>query len=67
MQLAKSPLIGKKIFLYPSDTYRKIALIEDIDNLGFTFKVLRSEDPKIKVGATFFYSHAKPLIFEILN
>lgn len=67
MQVLKNPLIGKKVLLYPSDTYKKVALITDIDHFGFTFEILESEEPKMKVGHTFFYSHAKPLILQILN
>lgn len=63
----KNPMIGKKVILYPTDTYKKVALINDIDSLGFTFKILESHDAKIKVGSFYFYNHAKPLIFEILN
>jgi hypothetical protein len=63
----KNSMIGKKVILYPNDTHKKIALISDIDNLGFTFKILESQDSKIKVNSFYFYSHAKPLIFEILN
>jgi hypothetical protein len=62
----KNELIGKKVLLYPSDTYKKIALIENIDNLGFTFKILESQDSKVKVDSRFFYNHAKPIIFQIL-
>lgn len=62
----RSGLIGKEIRLYPSDTYKKIALINDINDLGFTFEILESEDPKFKVGSLYFYNHAKPIIFEIL-
>lgn len=63
----KNPMIGKKVRLYPSDTYRKIALIDNIDHLGFTFKILQSEDSRFKVGSVYFYSNAKPIIFEILS
>ena len=59
-------LIGKKVILYPSDTYKKIALINDVNDLGFTFEILESEDRKIKVGSLYFYNHAKPIIFQIL-
>jgi hypothetical protein len=62
----RNALIGKEIRLYPSDTYKKIALINDINDLGFTFEILESEDPKFKVGRIYFYNHAKPIIFEIL-
>lgn len=67
MQLVKNPLIGKEVLMYPSDTYKKIALIKDISDLGFTFEILESEDKNYKIGATLFYNHAKPLILEILN
>lgn len=67
MNLNKNLMIGKKVLLYPSDTYKKIALIENIDNLGFTFKILESQDSKVKVGSQFFYNHAKPIIFQILD
>lgn len=54
MQLVKNPLIGKKVKLYPNDNYRKVALIKDINDLGFTFEILESADKNYKVGATFF-------------
>lgn len=62
----RNGLIGKEVRLYPSDTYKKIALINDINDLGFTFEILESEDPRFKIGSIYFYSHAKPIIFEIL-
>jgi hypothetical protein len=67
MTFNKNFMLGKKVFLYPNDTYKKIALIENIDNLGFTFKILESRDSKVKVGSRFFYNHAKPIIFQILD
>jgi hypothetical protein len=67
MNLNKNLMIGKKVKLYPNDTYKKVALIKDINDLGFTFEILESADKNYKVGATFFYNHAKPLIFEILD
>jgi hypothetical protein len=64
--MSKNKLIGKKVILYPSDTYQKIALINDVNDLGFTFQILKSEDARIKIGSVYFYNHAKPIIFEIL-
>lgn len=52
--------------LYPTDTYKKIALIENIDDLGFTFKILESDDPKFKVDSLYFFNHAKPITLQLI-
>jgi hypothetical protein len=67
MDFNKNLMLGKKVILYPNDTYEKIALINDVNDLGFTFEILKSRDPRIKIGSVYFYNHAKPIIFQILE
>jgi hypothetical protein len=66
MAFNKDSMIGRRVRLYPNDTYRKIALIKDISDLGYSFEITESEDSGFKVGRIYFYSHAKPIILEIL-
>jgi len=67
MGLNRALPCGKKVRLYPGDTYKKIALIKNIDDLGFTFEILESKDRYYNVGSIYFISHSKPLELEILS
>ena len=40
----KTKYVGKKVRLYPGDTYYKYAIIEDVDALGWTFKITKSSE-----------------------
>lgn len=63
----KDNYVGKQVVLYPNDTYRKVAVIENVDDLGFTFKIVEA-DPRsgYRVGDILFINHSKSLsmIFE---
>lgn len=55
--------IGDKVNLYPGDTYKKVAVILDINNLGWEFKMVEgtSEQSYEKPGEIIFISHSKSL------
>lgn len=38
--------IGTKVCLFPGDTYTKIAIIEDINELGFVFRLVEGTNSK---------------------
>jgi hypothetical protein len=53
--------VGAKVQLFPGDTHKKVAEILDVDEYGWTFKMLEgtSENWYNNVGDTIFYSHTK--------
>lgn len=59
-------LTGKKVLLFPRDTYRKVAVIEKVDQYGFYFKITLSSDDDFEVNKTYFYNHAARLSFKFL-
>ena len=69
MKYDKSKYIGKRVRLYPGDTYYKYATIEDVDDLGWTFKITKSSErngDNWKVGQSYFVNHAKSVVFEFI-
>ena len=47
---------GKKIRIYPNDTYKKDGYILDVDDLGFTYEVTDAERERDK--GIYFVSHS---------
>ena len=65
----KLKFIGKRVRLYPGDTYSKYAIIENVDDLGWTFKITKSSPnngENWKVGQSYFISHSRAVIFEFI-
>lgn len=56
--------IGKKIRLYPGDTYSKYGVIKNVDDLGWTIQIISSVAAEWIVGQTYFISHSKNFTFE---
>lgn len=67
MNFDRNDYVGKRIWLYPHDTYRKIAKIVEVDALGFTVKIVESNDVAYKEGFNYFISHSSALDFQILG
>ena len=69
MKYDKTKYVGKQVRLFPGDTYYKYAIITDLDDLGWTFKITKSSErngDNWKVGQSYFVSHCKPVIFEFI-
>jgi hypothetical protein len=69
MKYDKTKYVGKQVRLYPGDTYSKHAIITDVDDLGWTFKITKSSDrngDNWKVGQSYFISHSHTVIFEFI-
>ena len=69
MKYDKTNYVGKAVRLFPSDTYYKYAVITDLDDLGWTFKITKScegNGDNWKVGQSYFISHSKPVTFEFI-
>ena len=58
--------IGKKIKLYPNDTYLKYGVIKNVDDLGWVIEITESKADSYKVGQEYFISHSKSFIFEFI-
>ena len=59
-------LIGKKIQLYPGDTYSKYGIIKKWTEHGIVIKITESDASAYKVNSEYYISHSKSLIFKIL-
>jgi hypothetical protein len=69
MEYDKSKYIGKAVRLDPGDTYYKYAVITDLDDLGWTFKITKSSPSNgenWKVGQSYFINHSRSVIFEFI-
>lgn len=59
---------GRRIWLFPNDTYTKKGIIKNVDDLGFTILITETDrESGYRVGGTYFYSHAKNLTFLFLD
>jgi len=68
MEYNKENYKGRRIWLFPNDTYMKKGIIKNVDDLGFTILITETdEESGYRVGGTYFYNHAKPLIFCFLD
>ena len=63
MRYDKHRYVGKKVQLYPDNPHYKEAVIEDVDDLGWTFRITESLDNLYPRGSTYFVSHAERLNF----
>lgn len=68
MEYNKDNYIGKKIWLFPNDTYSKKGVIKNVDDLGFTILITEAEErSRYAVGRTYFFSHSNNLTFLFLD
>lgn len=58
--------VGKKIQLYPADTYKKCGIIQKVDDLGWIVKITESKGDNYEVGKEYFISHSKAFTFKFL-
>ena len=65
----KKPIfsIGVKVQIYPGDTHSKFATIIDIDPVGHTFEITKSDASEYKVGDIIFWSHSSPLKMKLIK
>ena len=68
MKYNKEDYNGRKIWLFPNDTYSKKGIIKNVDDLGFTVLITKADEKSdYKVGCAYFLNHAKPLKFCFLD
>lgn len=68
MKYNKEDYIGRKIWLYPNDTYSKKGVIKNVDDLGFTILITYAEERSgYAVGRTYFFNYANNLTFLFLD
>lgn len=66
MKYNEENYVGKKIQLYPSDTYGKFGVIKSVDDLGWIIKITESRCPSYEVGKEYFISHSKSFSFKFM-
>lgn len=60
--------IGKKVNLFPGDTHYREAIIENVDELGWTFKITCAHyGSGCTNGDVLFYNHASRVIFKFIK
>lgn len=68
MEYNKENYKGRKIWLFPNDTYSKKGVIKNVDDLGFTILITEAEGRSgYAVGRTYFLNHANNLTFLFLD
>lgn len=68
MEYNKDNYVGRKIYLFPNDTYSKKGVIKNVDDLGFTILITEAhERSDYVVGRTYFFNHANNLKFFFLD
>lgn len=68
MEYNKENYEGRRIWLFPNDTYTKKGIIKNVDDLGFTVLITEAEmESGYIVGGTYFLNHAKALKFCFLD
>jgi hypothetical protein len=54
--------IGKEVALFPHDTYKKNAIVLNVDEYGVTFKITSCDSRSdYKVGEVIFINHASKI------
>ena len=57
MEYNKENYVGRKIWLFPNDTYSKKGVIKDVDDLGFTILITEADEMSgYAVGRTYFFN-----------
>lgn len=68
MEYNKENYKGRRIWLFPNDTYMKEGIIKDVDDLGFTVLITKAnKESSYIVGNTYFLNHAMELKFCFLD
>ena len=68
MEYNKEDYKGRKIWLFPNDTYSKKGVIKNVDDLGFTIFITEAEERSgYAVGKMYFFNHANDLTFLFLD
>ena len=68
MEYNKENYKGRRIRLYPHDTYMQEGIITNVDDLGFTVLITKADEKSdYKVGCAYFLNHAKHLKFCFLD
>ena len=68
MEYNKDNYKGRRIILFPNDTYMKKGIIKNVDDLGFTVLITEADERSgYRVGGTYFYNHARSLTFLFLD
>lgn len=68
MKYNKENYIGRKIWLFPNDTYSKKGVIKNVNDLGFTILITEAHERSSYVaGRTYFLSHSKDLTFLFID
>lgn len=68
MEYNKENYEGRRIWLFPNDTYMKKGIIKNVDDLGFIVLITEADkESGYRVGGTYFYNHANPLKFFFLD
>ena len=66
MKLDKQNYIGRKVILFPNDTKTKIAIIKNIDDLGWTFYMVEGAYG-FRTGSTVFFNHSEEINFLFID
>lgn len=68
MEYNKDNYKGRRIRLYPNDTYAQKGIITNVDDLGFTVLITEADEKSYyKVGCTYFINHASTFKFLFLD
>lgn len=67
MEYSKENYKGRRIRLFPNDTYMKEGIITNVDDLGFTVLITESHEYAYRVGSIYFFNHACSLAFRFLD
>lgn len=58
-------LIGKKVQLYPGDTYSRWGIITEVDDVGFLIKITKADTrSNYEIGSTYFMAHSKQVVLK---
>lgn len=68
MKYNKENYEGRRIRLFPNDTYMKKGIIKNVDDLGFTILITETDEMSgYRVGGAYFFNHATNLKFYFLD
>ena len=68
MEYNKENYKGRRIRLFPNDTYMKKGIITNVDDLGFTIFITEADERSgYRVGNAYFFNHATNLIFLFID
>lgn len=68
MEYNKENYEGRRIWLFPNDTYMKKGIIKDVDDLGFTILITEANERSSYVaGRAYFFNHATNLTFLFID